>query len=148
MNPASGGQFEIYSISGKNYIDRLLKKNEMRREEQRASPYPMSRNDPRLDSPFERRRLFIMNSLFRAVGRMNGKPSLYGYEARECHVSFYQQHVRMTLDQPKQSTRRGNVTTSTGSSDGKLSLSIHEGTKPGSQGCRRWQEGAISLSLT
>jgi hypothetical protein len=108
-------------------IDRLLKENEMRREKQRASPYPISSNEPPFDVLFERRRLRILNSLFLAVGRMNGKPSFYGHEARECHVAFYQQHVRVTLDQPKQPSRRGTATTSGGSNDGKLSLSIHEG---------------------
>jgi hypothetical protein len=58
---------------------------------------------------------------------MNGKPS------------FYQQHVRITLDQPKQSSRRGNVTTSSGSKDGKLSLSIHEGPNT-ETALRAWQD--------
>jgi hypothetical protein len=109
-------------------IAHLLKEDETRREKQRASPYPMSVNEPLFDLPFERRRLRILNSLFLAVGRMNGKPSFYGHEARECHVSFYQQHVRVTLDQPKQSSRRGNVTTLSGSNDGKLSSSLRQGT--------------------
>jgi hypothetical protein len=108
-------------------IDRLPKEDETRQEKQRASPYSMSLNEPVFDLPFERRRLRIQDSLFLAVGRMNGKPSFYGHETRECHVSFYQQHVRVTIDQPKQSSRRGNVTTSSRSNDGKLSLSINEG---------------------
>ena len=70
---------------------------------------------------------------------MNGKPGFYGHEARECHISFYQQHVRVTLDQPKQSSRRGNVTTSSGSKDGKLSLSIHEGPNT-ETALRAWQD--------
>jgi hypothetical protein len=120
-------------------IDRLLKENETRREKQGASPYSMSLNEPLFDLPFERRRLRILNSLFLAAGRMNGKPSFYGHEARECHVSFYQQHVRVTPDQPKQSIRRSNVMTSSGSSDGKLSLSIHEGPNT-ETALRAWQD--------
>jgi hypothetical protein len=120
-------------------IDRLLKEDETRRERQRASPYSMSLNEPLFDLPFERRRLRILNSLFVAVGRMNGKPSFYDHEARECHVSFYQQHVRITLDQSKQSSRRGNVTPSSGSIEGKLALSIHEG--PNTEvALRAWQD--------
>ena len=68
-------------------IDRLLKEDETRREKQSASPYPMSLNEPPFDLLFERRRLHILNSLLLAVGRMKGKPSFYGHEARECHVS-------------------------------------------------------------
>jgi hypothetical protein len=131
-------------------IDRLLKDNETRREKQRASPYLMSSNEPPFDLPFERRRLRILNSLFLAVGRMNGKPSFYGHEARECHVSFYQQHVRITLDQPKQSTRRGNITTLSVSNDGKLSLSIHEGPNT-ETALRAWQDsdgGKLETHMT
>jgi hypothetical protein len=62
-------------------IDRLLKEDETRREKRRGSPSPMLWNDPQFNLPFERRRLRILNSLFLAVGRMNGKPSFYGYEA-------------------------------------------------------------------
>ena len=119
-------------------IGRLLKEVEARREKQRASLYPMSWNDPRLDSPFERRRLRILNSLFIAVGKMNGKPSFYANEARECHVSFYQQHVRVTLDRPKELSRRGNVSISSGSNDGRLSLSIHEG--PNTETALTWHD--------
>jgi hypothetical protein len=36
----------------------------------------MSWDDPLFDSPFERRRLRILNSLFLAAARMNGKPTL------------------------------------------------------------------------
>ena len=121
-------------------IDRLLKEVEARREKQRASLYPMSWNDQRFDSPFERRRLRILNGLFIAVGKMNGKPSFYANEARECHVSFYQQHVRITLDQPKQSSRRGHVASSTGSNDGRLSLSLHEGPNT-ETALKTWQDG-------
>jgi hypothetical protein len=120
-------------------IDHLLKDDETRREKERTSPYSMSLNGPQFGSPFERRRLRILNSLFLAVGRMNGKPSFYGHDARECHVSFYQQHVRVTLDQPKQSSRRGDVTTSSGSNDRKLSLSIHEGPNTETK-LKAWQD--------
>jgi hypothetical protein len=99
----------------------------------------MSLNEPLFDSPFERRGLRILNSLFLAVGRTNGKPSFYGHEALEFHVSFYHQHVRITLDQPKQSSRRGNITTSSGSSNGKLSLSVHEGPNT-ETALRTWQD--------
>ena len=131
-------------------IDRLLKEAETLREEQHGSPYPMSWKELRSDSPVGRRRLRILNSLFLAVGRMNGKPSFYGHEAREYHVSFYQQHVRITLDQPKQLIRRGQVNDSTGSNDGKLSLSIHEGPNT-ETALKTWQdsdEGKLETQMT
>ena len=83
-------------------IDRLLKEDERRREKQRISPYPMSWDAPLFDAPFERRRLRILNALFLAAAKMNGKPVVSDREARRVHLSFYQQHVGIHLDRTKQ----------------------------------------------
>ncbi len=108
-------------------IDRLLKEDERRREKQRTASYPMSWDNPRFDSPLERRRLRILNSLFLAAGRFNGKPTLTGHEATDIHLSFYQQYVPIRLCQPKQSSRRGQtLTMQPRPNDTKLSLSIFE----------------------
>jgi hypothetical protein len=98
-------------------IDRLLKEDERRREKQLADRYPMSWNNPLFETPFERRRLRILNSLFFAVAKMNGKPSVQGREIREVHISFFQQHLHLTLDRPKRSNRRAPVLNTTGQSD-------------------------------
>jgi hypothetical protein len=108
-------------------IDRLLREDEKRRQKQLTDPYPMSWDKPLFDTPFERRRLRILNSLFLAVARMNGKPCIYGREAREIGISFFQQHLRLTLDKPKGSNRHAQVNTVTQSSETRLSLSILQG---------------------
>jgi hypothetical protein len=54
-------------------IDRLLKEDDKRREKQLATPHPMSWDNPRFDTPFERRRLRILNTLFSAAARMNAR---------------------------------------------------------------------------
>lgn len=109
-------------------IDRLLKEDEKRREKQLTDPYHMSWDNPRFDTPFERRRLRILNSLFFATARMNGKSSIYGREARQICISFFQQHVHISLDRPKRSNRRGRPLDSPSeSSDTRLSLSILSG---------------------
>jgi hypothetical protein len=109
-------------------IGRLLKEDEKRREKQLADPYPMSWDKPLFDSPFERRRLRVLNSLFLAVARMNGKPSIYGLEAREIRLSFFQQHLQLTLDRPKRSNRQAKDLNTIGeSSDSRLCLSILSG---------------------
>jgi hypothetical protein len=51
-------------------IERLLKEDEKRREKQLTGRYVMSWEKPVFDSPFERRRLRILNSLFFAVQKM------------------------------------------------------------------------------
>jgi hypothetical protein len=106
-------------------IDRLLKEDEKRREKQLADPYPMSWNNPLFDTPFERRRLRILNSLFFAVAKMNGKPSVRGREAREIHISFFQQHLYLRLEKPKISTRLARAENATGESNNtRLCLSV------------------------
>jgi hypothetical protein len=109
-------------------IDRLLKEDEKRREKELSEPYTFSWDKPRFDSPFERRRLRILNSLFFAVAKMNGKVSLHGREARDIGISFFQQHLPLSLDRPKKPNRRAQlVNTGEGSSDVQLCLSILKG---------------------
>jgi hypothetical protein len=109
-------------------IDRLLKEDEKRREKQVTDPYPMSWDKPLFDNPFERRRLRVLNTLFLAVARMNGKPAVHGREAREIRISFFQQHLCLTLDKPKRSNRHPQALNTTGeSSDTRLCLSILSG---------------------
>lgn len=132
-------------------IDRLLKEDDKRREKQLAARFPMSWDNPLFDTPFECRRPCILNSLFLAVTRMNGKPTIGGSKAREIHLTFHKQHVGITLDQPKQSNPRSQVvTTSRGVSNGKLALSILEGL--GSQKERTvWQDdesGKLEARMT
>jgi hypothetical protein len=109
-------------------IDRLLKEDEKRRETQLTDPYPMSWNKPVFDTPFERRRLRVLNSLFLAVAKLNGKSAVHGREAREIRISFFQQHLQLTLDKPKRSSRHAQVLNTTGeSNDTRLCLSILRG---------------------
>lgn len=105
-------------------INRLLKEDEKRREKQLADRYPMSWNNPLFDAPFERRRLRILNSLFFATAKMNGKPSC-NRDARQIRISFFHQHLHLALDKPRTSSRRVQATNTSGeSNDAKLCLSI------------------------
>jgi hypothetical protein len=90
---------------------------------------------------------------------MNGKPTMSGHEPRSMHVTFYEQHVGITLDPPAQ-PRRGHVAAEQlGSNDAKLFLSIlrglGSGEKPaawpdddGSKIEERMTEIAVELILT
>jgi hypothetical protein len=44
-------------------VERLMKEDEQRRERRRASSFPSSWDAPRFDTPFERRRLRVLNTL-------------------------------------------------------------------------------------
>lgn len=119
-------------------IDQLLKEDEQRREQQRSALYQMSWNSPRFDSPIERRRLRILNSLFFAVAKMDGKPSMSKYEPHGIHVTFFQQHVGITLEQPR---RRGNsITKQIGANDPVLSLSIRRSINS-TESTVTWKDG-------
>jgi hypothetical protein len=109
-------------------IDRLLKEDEKRREQQLTDRYVMSWEKPVFESPLERRRLRIPNSLFFAVGKMNGKPSVRGREARDIGISFFQQHLQLALDKPKRPNRRAQLLNAAEeASDTRLCLSILNG---------------------
>jgi hypothetical protein len=109
-------------------IDRLLKEDEQRRQKQLTDRYVMSWEKPVFDSPFERRRLRILNSLFFAVGKMNGRPSVRGREARDIGISFFQQHLQLALDKPKRTNRRAQVLNAAEeASDTRLCLSFLKG---------------------
>ena len=82
--------------------NRLLKEDERRLEKQRTSPYPYSWDQPLFASPFERRRLRILNGLFLAVARMNGRPEIRGHEARDISITFHRRAVSIALDRVKQ----------------------------------------------
>jgi hypothetical protein len=107
-------------------IDRLLREDDKRREKQAAADYPISWDNPRFDSPIERRRVRILNALFLATAKMNGKPTISGRDARSIHLTVCQQHVGIQLDRPKRSGRRGHTEQGAGLTDTHLCLSILE----------------------
>jgi hypothetical protein len=131
-------------------IDKLLKEDEHRRERQRASSYPSSWDAPRFDTPLERRRLRVLNSLALATGMMNGKLAISDHEGRSIHFSFYQRHVGIRLDRLRRAKRRGHAASSPEADEAKLSLSILE--SPHSENERiAWQDdeqGKVETRIT
>lgn len=79
-------------------IARLLEEDERRREKQRSSPYAVSWDDPVFGSPFERRRLRLLNAMFLVLARCGMKPSVRGREARELSAQVGLTHVSFMLD--------------------------------------------------
>lgn len=120
-------------------VEKLLKEDEQRRERQRASSFPSSWDAPRFDTPFERRRLRVLNALVLAARMMNGKPSISDHEGRNIHFSFHQRHIAIRLDRLKRARHRGNGAHSTDADEAKLSLSILQSL--GSESIRiAWQD--------
>src|SRR5215472_1696251 len=107
-------------------VERLFKEDDKRREKQLTTGY--SWDAPLFDTPFERRRLRILNTLFLAAARMNGKPTV-SRDTRNIHVSFYQQHVGIALTRPNEQIRRSYCATKPNeSNDTKLCFSVLEGS--------------------
>lgn len=83
-------------------IQRLLVEDEARREKLRTQSY--SWDKPLFESPPAMRRLRLLNSLFMAIGKFNGKASP-DKDARKASLGFYHQHVVISLGPPKRSLR-------------------------------------------
>ena len=81
-------------------IERLFREDEKRREKKRNSPYPSSLDNPIFDSPFERRRLRILNTLSTATAKMHGQLYIHGKEGRSVGFSVVDQTVSIRLDIP------------------------------------------------
>ena len=74
-------------------IAKLLQEDEERREKQKASRWPSSFDAPLFDSPFERRRLRVINSLMLAYARYGCAPSLNGREADSLSIQVGDQRL-------------------------------------------------------
>jgi hypothetical protein len=131
-------------------VERLLKEDEQRRERQRASSFPSSWDAPRFDTPFERRRLRVLNTLVLAAGMMNGKPSISDHEGGNIQLTVHQRHIAIQLDRLKQARRRGNAANSADADEARLSLSILQSL--GSEDVRKvWQDdeqGKVETRIT
>jgi hypothetical protein len=85
-------------------LRRLIDKDAERVRKYAASNY--SWDKPLFDSPFEQRRLRILNTLFWAFTRVSGKPSLSGQVARDTTVGFGGGYIQFKLDHPSAKTNR------------------------------------------
>ena len=79
-------------------IAKLLAADEERVRKQRASPYPLSWDDPIFNNPFEQRRLRILNALFICLTRCGMRASVSGKHGREVFVKVADTAVPLSLD--------------------------------------------------
>lgn len=105
-------------------ISRLLANDEKRREKQRASSYPSSWDNPLFDTPVERRRLRILNSLGFALARVSSSLCISN-DGRSIWFAIHQQQVSISLESANAKPRRGFAPAIAGkSADERLELSI------------------------
>lgn len=77
-------------------IATLLRKDEKHRQEKAAQPYYWQ--VPSFDSPFERRRLQVLNGLFLGVVKIGGEGWTRGSTARELGVRIGDRHISFEID--------------------------------------------------
>jgi hypothetical protein len=82
-------------------IRRLLDEDELRRLKPEHASYRFRYSNPLFDTPFERRRLRILNSLFLALTKAGHHPWLNDPQARNLGVTVGSQPVSFNLDQPE-----------------------------------------------
>jgi hypothetical protein len=86
--------------SAHSLIRHLLDEDALRRLKPSDAPYRLRYSEPLFDSPFERRRLRILNNLFLALIKAGHQPWL-GEQARNVGVTVGSQKISFTLDHPR-----------------------------------------------
>jgi hypothetical protein len=82
-------------------VTRLLEGDVKRVEKRNASSYPSFLDEPYFVSPYERRRLKLLNSIFLALAKLQMQSMAEGKHPSEFTVRVGNTHVRFRLDDPK-----------------------------------------------
>ena len=90
--------------SAHRLIRHTLDEDALRRLKPSDAPLRLRYSDPVFDTPFERRRLQILNSLFLALTNAGHQPWLHEPQARNVGVTVGTQKVSFALDHPKART--------------------------------------------
>ena len=81
-------------------IAKVLADDEVRRRKDDRAPYRLRSSEPLFASPFERRRLKVLSSLFQALAKAGVVPSIGDDEARNIGLVVGAQRVAISLDHP------------------------------------------------
>lgn len=120
-------------------IQKMLEEDEVRRQKYLASRYPSSWDAPLFDSPFQRRRLRLVNAIFLALKRCDMRPSLRGKHDPEFGAQIGEEWVSFTLDSPKRADRNRSRSSEKLPSSEPLRMAIDDWrTREGAS--RIWQE--------
>jgi len=111
----------------------LLKKDEKLRQEAANSAYHFPWNQSKFDTPFERRRLLLLNGLFLGFAKVGGRGWIWGNDARELAIHMGDASVSFQLEGPAQgrTTRRSSSTPSEAREPICLTISTAHSVPPG-----------------
>lgn len=79
-------------------IAKMLGDDEKRRQKKQGSGYWFSWDGPFFDTPFEQRRLRILNALFTGLEQCGMKPAYHGKQARDLSVKVGDQAIHFSLE--------------------------------------------------
>lgn len=85
---------------GHHSIRRLLEQDDERREERKTKSYVSSYDNDLFSSPFERRRLRLLNAILLQLGRCSVKASTRGKDPEEFYFEVGEQNISFKLDHP------------------------------------------------
>lgn len=94
-------KFQRDLSSPHHLIRHLLEEDEKRRSKPEGIPYRLRYSEPKFGSPFERRRLRILNSVFLGLAKAGHKGWIADEDARQIGVVIGGEQVSFTLDHPK-----------------------------------------------
>ncbi|MCC7042819.1 MAG: hypothetical protein IT183_03090 [Acidobacteria bacterium] len=124
-------------------VAKLLSADEERIKKQKASPWPSSWDGPLFNTPFETRRLRVLNALFICLTRCGMKGHISGKEGRDLSVTVGDVNMSFTLDSTAaakllERERQGYGFTARGDKDRlRLTLGSRWSTEPGA---RSWED--------
>jgi hypothetical protein len=122
-------------------IATLLKKDEILRQKTVNSPYSFSWDQPKFDTPFERRRLLFLNGLFLGFEKVGGRAWLRGPTAREHAIDMANFTVHFTLEKAGHGRNgRGRGSSSASEAAETMFLSVCEHGVPPPGVTVRWQD--------
>lgn len=80
-----------------HHVAKLLEADEQRKKEAATKRYVSIFDQPKFDTPFEKRRLRLISAVFSALQRCGRKPSIYGKEGRNLSVRVNDQYVSLGI---------------------------------------------------
>jgi hypothetical protein len=121
----------------------LLRKDEKLRQEAANSHYHFPWNQPKFDTPFERRRLLFLNGLFLGFAKVGGRGWIRGNDARELAIYMGAASVSFQLEGPAQgrTTRPSSSTPSEAGEPMRLTISTAHSAPSGMPFAWRDEDG-------
>lgn len=123
-------------------VGKLLRADEARLAKQRSSEFAYSWDGPLFGTPFEKRRLRILNTLFLAVAKLGGIGMISDKEGRVIAVRVHDEQVRLRLDTRSNLQKSNWAPLENADPKALLILCIGQGRQGSAINRWSWEDGA------